>query len=279
MFKEKNYLTLLAKSFPGIENTIKHCEALGFPWGNGKLFIKEEKGEVLSHIGFFRCDILIEGLWHKAGALHAICTKESHRGQGIASGLILEALTYAKSCCEFVILFTEIPTFYEKLSFRYIQEHRFHLPGKHPKGTKSLVPIISPKDDLLFLHHFKKRENLSNSFWLKDLGLIASFNTLFGTYPYYSPLYYSAAIDGFLACFLDGKTLHLLDIVTSKIPSLDMLLDHLPSEIEEIYFYFPPDQLTKDATPEPYLYENGHLMVHGNLPGTQPFMISPLSRC
>lgn len=279
MFKQKRYLTLLEESFPGIENTIKHSEALGFPWGNGKLFIKEEKGEALSHVGFFKCDVLIEGLWHKAGALHAICTKKSYQGQGLASELILEALAFAKSCCEFVILFTEIPTFYEKLSFRYIQEYRFHLPGKHPKGTKPLMPIISPKDDLLFLHHFKERANLSNSFWLKDHGLIASFNTLFGTYPTYSPLYYSRAIAGFIAWFLEGKTLHLLDIIARKIPSLDELLNHLPAEIEEIYFYFPPEQLTKDATQKPHLYENGHLMVHGNLPGTQPFMISPLSRC
>ncbi len=75
------------------------------------------------------------------------------------------------------------------------------------------------------------------------------------------------------------KTLHLYDIISKEIPSLDLILDHLPTAIDEIYFYFSPDQLTDEATPEAYLYDNGHFLVHGNWPIVKPFMISPLSRC
>lgn len=279
MTEHASYLSLLEESFPGIKNTITHCKKLGFPWESGKLFIKKEKNIDISHVGFFECSVLIENQYHKIGALHAICTKSTHQGQGLASQLIKEALSWAKLRSECVILFTDIPIFYEKLSFQRIQEYRFHLNLKHPKGSTSLTAMTTPKDDSLFLHCFQNRAPLSNRFWIKDNGLIASFNALFSTYPHYKYLYYSEKINGFISWFIEDKTLHLLDIIASQIPSLDQILDHLPTPIEKIYFYFSPDRLTQIATPEPYLYDSGHLMVHGAFPCSNPFMISPLSRC
>lgn len=78
---------------------------------------------------------------------------------------------------------------------------------------------------------------------------------------------------------IKGKTLHLFDVIAEEIPSLELILEHMPTAIEEIYFYFSPDRLTNKAIPEPYLYDKGHLLVHGNWPKVPPFMISPFSRC
>jgi hypothetical protein len=221
----------------------------------------------------------IDGQPYKAAALHAICTKTTHRSQGLASQLIREALQWAENQYKCVILFTEIPKFYEKLSFQRIQEYRFHLACKRPKGSKSLRPVISPQDHVLFLHCFHHRAPLSHCLWVKDKGDIASFNTLFATYPTYWSLYYSHSIHGMISYEIQGKTLHLYDIISKEIPSLDLILDHLPTAIDEIYFYFSPDRLTRTAVPEPYLYDKGHLLVHGKWPSSKPFMIPPLSRC
>ena len=178
-----------------------------------------------------------------------------------------------------MLLFTEIPAFYERLSFRQIQEHRFHLRRSCPKGAQSLRPVIAPQDNDLFHRCFREREPISNRLWIKDNGLIASFNTLFATYPTYWSVHYSPAIDGLISYQLKDKTLHLLDIVASKMPSLDVILNHLPEEVDDIYFYFSPDRFTDEAIPEPYLYDHGHLLIHGPWPISNPFMISPLSRC
>jgi len=279
MIDQRPYLQLLEESFPGIGANIAHFEALGFTWGSGQVFVEEEKGEVISHVGFLECPILIDGQWSKIGAVHGICTKSSHRGQGLASQLILRALEWAKSRCARVMLFTEIPAFYEKLSFRFIQEYRFHLPCRSPKGSQPLRPVIGPKDNELFLRCFREREPASNHVWIKDDGAIAAFNTLFATYPTFWSLHYSPVMDGFISYSLEGKTLHLFDVIAKKMPSLDLILDHLPTAIEEIYFYFSPERLTADAAPEPYLYDKGHLMIHGAWPDLKPFMIAPLSRC
>jgi GNAT superfamily N-acetyltransferase len=279
MIEQKSYSKLLEESFPGINDGIARWEVLGFSWGSGKLFLKEEKGEVVSHASFLECPMIVEGRWTKIGILHAICTKATHRGQGLASQLILEALQWAKERCEFTMLYTKIPPFYEKLSFRFIQEYRFHLQCRRPQGSQSLRPLTAPKDNALFLQCFHEREPLSNLVWIQDNGEIASFNTLFPTYPGYWSLYYSPAINGFISYLLEGSTLHLLDVIASKIPSLDLILDHLPVPIDEIYFYFSPDRLTDIAAPQPYLYDKGHLMMHGDWPKIKPFMISPLSRC
>jgi len=132
---------------------------------------------------------------------------------------------------------------------------------------------------------FQNRSPVSEHLWVKDNGTIASYNTLFATYPTYWSLHYSPAIDGILSYQLEGKTLHLFDMIASEIPSLDLILDHIPTAIDEIYFYFSPDLLTNTAIAEPVSCEkknidfSGYLMVHGNWPKCKPFMISPLSRC
>jgi GNAT superfamily N-acetyltransferase len=279
MIEKRAYLHLFEESFPGINANIARWETLGFSWEHSRLFLKEEKGEILSHVGCLEYPMLIEGRLCKVCALHAICTKAAHRNQGLASGLIQDALKWAKERYEFAILFTGIPQFYEKLSFHCIQEYRFHLPCRHPKGSQPLLPLFYPKDNALIIRSFQERAAVSNHVWMKDNGYIASFNALFATYPTYWSLYYSPSINGIISYLVKDKTLHLFDIIASKIPSLDLILDHLPTEIDEIYFYFSPDLLTSAAVPEPYLYDNGYLMAHGNWPNVKPFMISPLSRC
>lgn len=278
MTEESPFLNLLEESFPGIKANIIRCEKLGFPW-NSKPFQKKAKGEILSHVGFLEYPMQIDGQQHRAAALHAICTKTIHRGQGLASQLIQEALQWAEEQYEFVILFTGIPQFYEKLSFQSIQEYRFHLPHKRPKGSKPLRPVVSPQDNALLSNCFRHRAPLSNCLWVKENGDIAAFNTLFATYPTFWSLYYSPSINGMISYEIKDKTLHLYDIISKELPSLDLILDHLPTAIDEIYFYFSPDRFTNAAIPEPYLYDHGYFLVHGNWPSTKPFMIPPLSRC
>lgn len=269
---------MLDECFPGIKTNIERCDTLGFPW-QSKAFVKEEKGEIVSHVGVMEYPMLIDGELHKVGALHAICTKKTHRKRGLASELIREALRWTEKRYAFVVLFTEIPSFYERLSFRTIQEHRFRLPSCHDKGAQTLTPLAFPNDNALLLRCFKERAPVSDRAWVQDNGDIACFNALFATYPTYWSLHYSSKIDGILSFKLQGKTLHLFDVVAQEIPTIDLILDHLPTPIDEVYFYFSPDRLTKKVVPEPHVYEKSHFMVHGNWPNVKPFMISPLSRC
>lgn len=271
-------LKLLDEAFPGLKTHILRCEELGFSW-QSRPFFKEERGEILAHIGFLECPFVIEGSWYKAGALHAVCTKASHRGQGLGSQLIQEVLLWAKERYDFLVLFTKIPKFYERFSFQSVTEHRFHLSYRQDRGTKELIPMISPRDRELFLRLFSERESLSNQVWMQDLGAIASLNTLFATYPRHWSLHYSPSLDACLSFELEDKTLHLFDVVARRLPALEEIFDHLPAPIEEIYFYFAPDRLTSAATLEPYSFDGDVLMVHGNWPKTTPFMITPLSRC
>jgi hypothetical protein len=270
---------LLEASFPKIGCNIARYEALGFSWSFSRPFLKEKKGEVLSHVGFLEYPIWVNGQRRKVGALHAICTRKDCRRQGLASQLIEEALQWAEDSYESVVLFSEIPSFYEKLSFRCLPEYRHHLTCSWPQGRQALVPLTSTKDDALVLRCFQQRAPLTSQVWVEDRGAIACFNALFATYPTYGTLYYSPSIDGLISYFLKDGALHLVDVVASKIPSLDQILSHLPSPIEEIYFYFCPDRLTREAIPEPYQWDNSYLMVHGNWPDAEPAMISPLSRC
>lgn len=272
------YLNLLDNCFPGLKSNILRCEKIGYPWAS-KPFLKKKDGEIASHVGFIDYPMLIEGKLYKVGALHAVCTKNEYRKQGLASDLISEVLLWSKGNYDFLILYTDIPEFYEKLSFKYIQEYRFKLTYQHKKGQFKLQELNAHKDNALFLKTFQDRCSVSKRLWVKDNGFIASFNTLFATYPTYWSLHYSPSLNAIISFELKGKVLHLYDIVASQLPSLDQILEHIPSEVDEIYFYFSPDLLTNEAIPEGYIFDNGYFMVHGNAPIFKPFMISPLSRC
>lgn len=284
MKDKRPHLQLLEEAFPTITANIARCEKIGFTWESTP-FLKELGSEAISHVGLLDYPLFIEGKKHSIGALHAICTKVAYRGQGYASQLIHEAINWAKDRYDCLLLFTEIPQFYEQLSFRAIQEHRFFLPCHHPKGLRPLFELTVPKDTALFIRCFRDRAAVSGRFWVEDNGQIASFNTLFGTYPTYWSLHYSPACDAIFSFVIKDKTLHLFDIIAKKIPPLEMILDHLPSAIEEIYFYFSPDLVTDAASCKPLVCDNsmadfsGYLMVHGNWPEVHPFMITPLSRC
>lgn len=240
---------------------------------------------VVAHVGCVEYSVMAAGLEIPMAALHAICTKASHRGRGLASALIQEALDWTHDRYAGVLLFTEIPSFYEKLSFTRIPEYCFKMTCEHQKGRQSLLPLVSPKDDVLFQRCFRERASISNHLWVKDHGGIASFNTLFATYPTYWSLHYSPLFDGIISFEIQGRTLYLFDVVAKVIPSLAVILDHIPTAIEEIYFYFPPDLLTGSADPEGLLCNDssvnfsGYLMVHGDWPVVKPFTIPPLSRC
>lgn len=278
MIPNASCLNLLGSCFPGIKTNILRCESNGIAWIS-KPFVKEANGETISHVGLLDYPMLINGQRVKAAGLHAICTREDYREQGLSSELILEALAFADERYDLVILFTEIPEFYEKLSFHTIKEHQFRLPVAHKGGTKSLTPMKVPEDVALLRKCFDERASLSNLMWVDAGCEISAFNALFATYPDFWSLHYSSSLDAIISFELEGKTLRLFDIVAKQLPSLEQILDHMPSEIEEIYFYFSPDLFAKDTASEPQRYDDGFFMVRGNWTQDKPFMIPLLSRC
>jgi len=278
IMSQKAFVDLLDEAFPGIKPTLSRYETLGFH-EESTHFVKEFKGKPIAHVGVWEYPIMVDGQCIKAGALSAICTSKSHRGQGLASALIQEALDWTEERYEFAMLFTSIPDFYQKLSFQVIQEYRSYLTFRHKKGSQKLATLTFPQDNALVVRCFQEREALSNNLWTKDYGAFACFNALFLTFPTYASFYYSPSLDAILSFEIKDKSLHLFDIIAKKLPSLDQILEHLPEDIEEIYFYFCPDKIASQANPEPYLYDKTYLMVHGKWPYDKPFMISHLSRC
>ena len=257
---------------------MKRCRRLGFEWFK-KRFVKKVRGKVVSHVGLIDYPMMIQGQLYNVGALHGICTEKQHRGRGFASELIYEALQWSSSRVDFVVLFSKIPSYYEMFSFREVRETRFYLPISHQGGSRSLREMSSPKDDALFVRLFASRAPLSERVWVKDRGEFASFNTLNISYPKFWTLHYSPSTDMIFSFIIVEKTLHLFDVVAKTLPSLEMILDHLSTGIDRIYFYFTCEQFTDKAVSEPYQFVQEQFMVLGKWPGQDPFMISPISHC
>ncbi len=271
---KKRVLQFLEGVFAGLGSGVERCEGQGFFW-TSRPFIREERGEIVSHVGLLEYPVLVEGVRCRAAALHAVATRESHRGQGLASSLIEEAIEWARGRYDFLVLYTKIPAFYEPFSFARVEECRFRLECAREKGRQALEPLEAAEVRRLFC----EREMLSGQVWVEDRGEIAPLNALFEGFPHFWSFHYAPAIDAILSFVVKEKTVHLFDVIARKIPTLEMILDHLPCEIDEIYFYFSPERLTDEALPQPYSHYGDLLMVRGVWPEVKPFMVPPLSRC
>jgi predicted N-acetyltransferase YhbS len=156
-------LKLLDSCFPGLMANTQRCEQIGFSWQKiSRPFLKEDNGEIISHVGLLEYPLCINGKKLEIAALHAICTKASHRSRGIATELLKEALEWADQRHQATILFTEIPSFYEKFGFRTLQEHRFRLVKDFPKGSK-IWQQLTYDQSALFYRLFKIVDRLINS--------------------------------------------------------------------------------------------------------------------
>jgi hypothetical protein len=104
-----------------------------------------------------------------------------------------------------------------------------------------------------------------------------------GSFSFYCPdpgLWYSPELETVAWLEIQGTTLRIHDIISSKVPTLTEMLDHLPFAVDRVELLFSPDRLHVDACPVPYRHEGSHLMLRGPFPAeTHHFMVPPTARC
>jgi predicted N-acetyltransferase YhbS len=269
---------LYETSFPGLAAGIERAGAVGARWPSTTTpFVCFDGDEAVSHVGVLMQPIRLNGEDHLVAGIHAVCTRPSHRGRGLARRLLAEACAFADQHTPLSELSTDDPPIYTGHGFRVTQTHRFVAcpAARIPVTVRPLRPA-SVEADLHTLRALLERRAPASSRWgtrepgwlvLTDAALSRRLDTVFAWLPDH---------DAVVAWEAVGDDHHILDVIAARLPPREVVLSALPPARGRVVWTFCPDLLDPEATPEAVPAAQGAFMTRGPWPDLGPFGVSPL---
>jgi len=270
---------LLDTWIPALSGERRGAERLRGRWEDCSTpFVRERDGRVISHVGLLETTVACGETEILTGGVHAVCTLAAFRRQGLYRTLIEEVLTYCDERYTLVKLSTAHPEYYEPFDFRVVSEHRFRVAVASRGGRRGFRELDrDSENDLDTLDRvLSERVPVSRVFAVARDDQVFKFNAS------QEPLHYCEALDLIALMTVDGTTLEVHDVLAARMPDLDTLLAEIEAPIDEVIFYFRPDRLGVDGTPERFRFDGDVLMLRGDCPedGQTPreLMLPPMAR-
>jgi GNAT superfamily N-acetyltransferase len=267
---------LYDEAFPGLPRGIAAARAAGVDWRTVTTpFALFENGRCVAHVGLIWHPMLLDGHRLRVAGVHAVCTAQSHRRQGLCRELLEAALAHAGPAL--AKLHTDDPPVYTGRGFRVVPTWRF-AAATAPRMVhwRPLHPIENDLDNRILRDLLKDRSPVSHRCSSADEGWMVLID---------------AALSGRLAgdfrllpdheavvCgerMADGRVL-VTACIARELPPAEVVLGALADLGEHFVWSFSPDRLDPAAVPEPAPARIGHFMVRGGWPVAEPFGISPL---
>ena len=280
---------LLGRVWPGLPAGVARAQALGFAWaGVSTPFVLWEEARAVGHVGVIELPLVIGGRSCRVGSIHAVCTDPDHRGRGLGTALMREALAACRGRYDTVVLTTLVPDFYAKLGFRGVREHAFSraLPPSRP-APGGRVLTDAPDDVRLLRRLLERRAPVSERLGSLEDGTVFLI-ALMLTWGDLSRVHYHAALDAITVHEVRERTLVLYDVVAPAIPPLPALAAAIGAGTDRVMTFFAPDRLGDGFRAEPWDRARAEamgdewfagLMALGPLPGAGgELMLPPLSR-
>ncbi len=235
------------------------AERLDWRWEDESTpFAIVEDGRVISHVGVLELPLVIAGREQVCAGIHAVCTLDSRRRQGLYRRVMEEVLDWCDARHETIELTTENPEYYEPFGFRRVPEHTFSARPAAPAGRGDLRALrLDDAADIALLNRLlDTREPVSHVLGSRAPAVFKFNHGLAGG------LSYSPGLDAVLVLQREDGRVTLDDVVAAELPSFGRLLDSIGSPLEELRMRFTPDRFDVDALPVPAAGDD-HLMVRG----------------
>ncbi len=272
----KRVFVLLDSAFPGLPNHARSLEYLGLHWDKiSTPFLFIENDEVLSHVGILEVPMVIDGREIIVGGIHAVATHPGYRRRGLYRKVMTEAMAWCDERYDIQMLIAGVPKLYEQFGFKVIQESVFRGSVRQNRGTTGSprqLDLGQADDTPLLLDLLNRRVPVS-----QKLGVVREQAVFLFTRAA-RPLGYFEELNAIICYDIKGTTLFLYDVVAEGIPTLQSIINHVGSTIEEVIVYFVPDRLKADLIPERHLLRGDSYLMAKGLPfeGTGP-LILPVS--
>jgi GNAT superfamily N-acetyltransferase len=270
---------LYDEAFPGLPAGIEAAAAVGARWPEITTPFALFEGErCVAHVGMLRHPLVLAGRRVEIAGVHAVCTAEDRRGQGLCHRLLARALAWADREHALVKLHTDLPRVYRGQGFTVVDTFRFRAAATACAGvtTRRLTPSTSRADAALLARLLAVRRPVSRRLATCDSGwLVTIVAALSGRLD--RALHYLPDQDAIVGVDeADGYPL-IVEVIAAALPPAEVVLGAARASSQPPRWAFCPDVLDPGATPEPAPRSIGRFMVRGALPvGVTPVGISPL---
>jgi predicted N-acetyltransferase YhbS len=270
-------------SFGRLSERIAISDGLGAVWHEvSTAVVALEDERPVSHVGVIEIPMVVNGQSRVVAGIHAVCTHPDHRGRGLSSALIREALQHADQRTDTAILATSITGFYTTFGFRLVPENRFvigwtgaHDPEAPPPRKLS---ADDPADVRILFDLLERRTHVSDIIAAVDPGWLFVIDEVLHSRGF-ERLYLFADLDAVVAFEISGRTLVLLDIVAPEPVPLDRIIPRIGTDFDTIETLFTPDRTWDGPVSLAPGDPDDCLMARGNLAVAAPCALSQLARC
>ncbi len=268
--------SLLDLAFIGLSAHARALGPLGLRWDHVSTpFLVTDGDQPLAHVGVLEVPMVLDGRERLVGGIHAVCTHPNHRRRGYFRLAMDEALAWCDERYATALLIGEDSGLYEPLGFRVVRESRFVAPacrsGSRPHRQRLRRLDLAQPADLCILHRLlDQRAPVS-----RRLGVVRERGVFLFTQAK-QPMWYAEDLDAILCLKTTDATLQLYDVVATRIPTLQDVIDRIDSPLERAEVYFTPDRLDASLTPEPHVVDGDSLlMVRGEFPSPHSDLMLP----
>ncbi len=267
---------LLATWRPELAEQRVRAERLNWRWESCSTpFAIVEEGRVLAHVGVLEDPLWVQGRELRVGGIHAVCTLQERRRQGLYRRLMDEVLPWCDERWATLVLSTEDPFLYEPFGFRVVPESAFLLRRAIGPASGDLRPLeLGDAADLARLERL-----LETRTPLSDVVSVVGERDVFKFNQAHGGIWLSERLDLVVVLGREGERLVLRDVVSPRLPTLDELLSELPGPAAEVLLCFSPDKFEIDGVALPVPEAEGVFMVRGPFAAEgRPFMLPPTAR-
>ena len=236
---------LLETAWPGITEVRDRAAGYGCDWAESIPFVAEEDGEVVGHVGLLELAYMVDGVPLRAAGIHAVTTRDDHRGRGIARRLLTEAVAHGERDHPTLVLFADLAGVYEPHGFRIVPRHRF--TGRWEGAPRDRGPRLRKADPESEADRRFVREVLARRIPVSRRLGAGPDPLCFGFFAA-NRVPWLAPDDGLVVYARegDGETV-LEDVVASAPVERDAILAGIGAPAGPVRYMFTPDLLDPDA--------------------------------
>ncbi len=270
--------SLLDHAFRDLSAHARALEPLGLRWDKVSTpFLVTDGARPLAHVGVLEVPMILDGRERLVGGLHAVCTHPDYRRRGLFRAAMGEALAWCDERYATALLIAERSELYEPFGFRLVRESRFVAPVTRsentPDGPRLRQLDLGKPSDLRLLHRLLDQRAAVS----RQLGVVREHGVFLFTQAK-EPMWYAEDLDAILCFKIVGSTLRIQDVVATRMPTLQALIDRIDPSPTHVEVYFTPDRLEASLTAEPHIVDGDSLlMARGEFPDHGPDFMLPIT--
>lgn len=274
--KRESLYPLFEKVFHIPAETLRDYYARGFWNPTYRPYTFFDGSKAVANVSVFTLPLMIGGKLVEAAGIQSVMTHPRYRKQGLMRQLCERMLEDIDRENETAWLFTETPELYTPFGFRVVPEHAFRAALEH-------IPAQSETD--LRRMDFEKKQDveLMRSCFATHQPLSRIFSPVYHASSFflhmYNPVFqqkvhFSESLGALLVFEVREDTLHVYDMIGSRIPDIQELCAVMPEPFSTVILHFCPDLFVEIPFVPVIHADGGYLMVRGRFEeGSVPLRI------